>query len=483
MKQLLYILFVISQLQHFISAQWQPDVRLTNNPFESFTSLNNARNVSSTGNLVHVLWHDDRDGNEEIYYKRSLDAGLTWGTDTRLTNNDTHSTGPSVFAIGQVVHAVWHDIRDGNFEIYYKRSVNSGGTWGTDTRLTVNSAVSTTPSVYAVTVTSHIVHLVWRDFRDGNDEIYYKRSTDGGTTWGADTRLTVNSSNSINPSVSVSGSVVNVVWYDNRDGNNEIYYKRSPDAGVTWGPDTRVTNNSSVSLAPTLTASGSNVYIVWWDNRDGNNEIYCKRSTDAGINWDPDMRLTNNTAQSTYPSVSASAQTVYVVWIDGRDGNSEVYYKRSTNEGISWESDTRLTINTALSDYPSVSVNGQAVHVVWRDSRDGNEEIYYKLNPTGTTVGIININSGIPEHFSLSQNYPNPFNPTTYIEFQIPQSGLINITIYDALGRKVETIVNQNLAAGTYKAGWDASNMVSGVYFYRLNTGDFTDTKKMILLK
>ena len=81
----------------------------------------------------------------------------------------------------------------------------------------------------------------------GTDEIYYKRSTDAGVNWGTDTRLTNNTADSWYPSVAVSGSVVHVVWDDNRDGNSEIYYKRSTDAGVNWGADTRLTNNTAYS--------------------------------------------------------------------------------------------------------------------------------------------------------------------------------------------------------------------------------------------
>ncbi len=199
----------------------------------------------------------------------------------------------------------------------------------------------------------------------------------------------------------------------------EIYYKRSTDAGVNWGADTRLTNNIAYSEFPSVAVSGSVVHVVWNDNRDGNSEIYYKRSTDGGISWGADTRLTNNSAISEYPSVAVSGSVVHVVWQDNRDGNYEIYYKRSTDAGISWGADTRLTNNTAFSWYPSVAVSGSVVHVVWKDNRDGNWEIYYKRNPTGNPVGIQNISTEIPSTYSLSQNYPNPFNPTTNIKFSI----------------------------------------------------------------
>ncbi|MEO8513773.1 MAG: T9SS type A sorting domain-containing protein, partial [Ignavibacteria bacterium] len=88
-----------------------------------------------------------------------------------------------------------------------------------------------------------------------------------------------------------------------------------------------------------------------------------------------------------------------------------------------------------------------------------------------------------PNQFSLSQNYPNPFNPTTNIKFAIPNSEFVKLIVYDIPGREVEMLVNENLNAGTYNADWNAASFSSGVYFYKLHAGEFTETKKMVLVK
>ena len=85
--------------------------------------------------------------------------------------------------------------------------------------------------------------------------------------------------------------------------------------------------------------------------------------------------------------------------------------------------------------------------------------------------------------FALSQNYPNPFNPSTTIRYDILNSGIVTLKIYDILGREVKTLVNQYENGGTYDVNFDASNFSSGVYFYQLRAGSFISTKKMILLK
>jgi hypothetical protein len=124
-----------------------------------------------------------------------------------------------------------------------------------------------------------------------------------------------------------------------------------------------------------------------------------------------------------------------------------------------------------------------------------------KLNKTTGGVGTIDmgayeykigddpltfVETGIastPKKFMLSQNYPNPFNPATTISFSLAKSSFVSLKIFDLLGREVATIVSEEMSAGSYSRQWNAANMTSGIYFYRLQAGSFTETKKLILLR
>jgi len=107
--------------------------------------------------------------------------------------------------------------------------------------------------------------------------------------------------------------------------------------------------------------------------------------------------------------------------------------------------------------------------------------IYYPNNPT---IGIVQLSSIIPDQFNLMQNYPNPFNPQTKIRFDVPSaSSNLRLVVFDELGREIAVLVNQNLSPGSYEVKWDATNLSAGVYYYRLFTENFTETKKMLLIK
>jgi hypothetical protein len=487
MKNLL-VLFLFLFFAASSNAEWQTEVPLTNDPSSSLTSFGNARCIATNGDVIHVVWYDGYSvgvGNWEIYYKRSTDRGLTWSDNVNLSNNGSIAYNPAIAVSGSYVHVVWYDNRDGNYEEYYKRSIDGGITWDPEIRLTNNTGISMHPSISASGLN---VHLVWFDNSDGNFEIYYKNSIDGGDTWSADVRLTNNAGKSYHPTVGVSGSVVHVAWYDSTVGNWEIYYKRSTNGGLNWGADTRLTNNSAVSQFPTLAVSGLTVHIVWADRRQGGGNIYYKRSVNGGSSWGADTRLNKSNSQNYWPSLAVNGSVVHLVYERTVKNGYEIIYNTSNNDGIRWGTDVQLTSNPSKSSVPSIAVSGTDVHIIFRDWRDGNTEIYYKRYIGASipkSVATAENEEKNPTAFQLMQNYPNPFNPSTIISWQAPVGSKQTLKVYDLLGNEVATLVDDYREAGSYEVEFNTKDyyLASGIYLYRIEAGDFVQTKMMILVK
>ncbi|MFQ6677068.1 MAG: T9SS type A sorting domain-containing protein [Fidelibacterota bacterium] len=107
------------------------------------------------------------------------------------------------------------------------------------------------------------------------------------------------------------------------------------------------------------------------------------------------------------------------------------------------------------------------------------DDVYYNESPP---LGIDD-NASIAKGFELNQNYPNPFNPVTHINYTIPEIGPVKLAVFNVLGKEVSTLVNMVVTPGTHSAVWDAGDMPSGVYFYRIEAGSFTQTRKLLLIK
>ena len=149
----------------------------------------------------------------------------------------------------------------------------SGQTWSSLKRLTWNSGGSSSPHV--AIDSSDRIHMVWMDDTPGNFEIFYKRSTDSGATWSGPKRLTwIPGWSMIGSIATPPGNGIHVVWYEDFQGNIEVFYKRSTDSGANWSGLTRMTWNSGSSSGPSIAADAvNNIHMVWYDNTPGNNDI------------------------------------------------------------------------------------------------------------------------------------------------------------------------------------------------------------------
>ena len=379
------------------------EIRFSSRDAQSVKSFNNARAIAvGSDRIVHVVWSELRDDIDEIRYRRSGDLGLTWGKDAvmardpNFTGGNPHagSSCPALTVSGPKVYVVW--VEDGGSdmaagsELFFRRSADAGLSWEETERLTRAPGQSVSPSIAA---SGNEIHLIWTDLRnDGIEEIYYKCSRDEGRTWSDDLRLTESMSLKGHPVVSTAGNAVHCFWMDMRDGNWEIYCRRSIDGGRTWFESNRLTDDPGMSEVPSAVAVGDKVYVVWEDTRDSptgeDYEIYFKRSTDGGQVWSEDIRLTRAARYSLNPFIDISGDDIYVAWQDRRDGEEdgripdhEIYLKSSTDGGENWSPDMRLTFEPSNSVLAAVAATPSSVLVLWVDYREGGPQVYFKSVP------------------------------------------------------------------------------------------------------
>lgn len=379
MKRIGLVIFVLAMVilaQHAF-ADWSPAKRLTWNSGGSYSP-----DVAAYGHaVIHAVWYDSTPYNYEIYYKRSTDGGTTWGGAQRLTWNSGVSAAPAAAVdSGGAVHVVWSDDTPGNKAIYYRKSPDGGTTWSAAKRLTWSSGDSGWPDM--AIDSGGAIHIVWNDNASGSTEIFYKQSTNGGAAWSPAKRLTWTSGGSGAQAIAGgSGNDLHVAWEDYTPGNQEIYHLKSSDGGTNWSTPRRITWTPTKSYNPAVALdSGNAVHVVWEDSMAGNSEIYYKRSTNGGTTWGAAQRLTWTPGYSSNSIIGTdSSGVIHFVWYDEASGDFEIYHKRSTNGGTTWSPRQRLTWNSGISSFPALALDSSdSIHLVWTDDTPGNAEIYYK---------------------------------------------------------------------------------------------------------
>ncbi len=187
-------------------------------------------------------------------------------------------------------------------------------------------------------------------------------------------------------------------------------------------------------------------------------------STDYGKNW-----IASNSGISNNAVVTSLA-------IDGKNlfaGTYEGVFL-STDNGKNWSA-----INDGLT---AIGITALAIYNGYLFAGTNNNGVWWR-SLSGIVTNVEKDHNELSLQFTISQNYPNPFNPATTIKYQITNSSIVTLKIYDMLGREIETLVDGYKTAGEYKVLFNASNLASGIYFYRIHAGDFVETKKLILLK
>ena len=181
--------------------------------------------------------------------------------------------------------------------------------------------------------------------------------------------------------------------------------------------------------------------------------------------------------------------SIYEMWYEGAGaGVTQIGYATST-DGLVWtKSDSNPVLLVGpIADWdwthvfvPTVLYDGTSYHLWYVGySSDFKGKIGYA---TAIKIGITN-ETVIPDKFRLSQNYPNPFNPVTVIRYSIPKAEEVSLVVYNLIGEEVAHLIDERKPAGNYTVEWNASSLSSGIYFYRLQAGDFVQTRKMVLLK
>ena len=283
-------------------------------------------------------------------------------------------------------------------------------------------------------------------------------------------------------------------------GMSDIKAQRYSSDGTALGSNFRVNDDqgSNRQVSPSISTDGSgNFVIAWVDDRNfqtllDTTDIYAQRYSSDGTALGSNFKVNDDQGSSFYwdggPSSSTDGSGNFVItWADWRNGNRDIYAQRYTIDGSTLGSNF-MVINTSEEDQSSPDVklwNGR-IYNTWADNRAGGTgyDIWANVLDWNNPVGVEDEETlEIPSAFSLSQNYPNPFNPSTKIRYSIPQSSNVVIKVFDVLGNEIATLVNEEKPVGIYEITWYAESLPSGIYFYRIQTGSFVETKKMVLMK
>jgi len=283
------------------------------------------------------------------------------------------------------------------------------------------------------------------------------KSSNNGATW-----IRSRSANGGGPILVNPPYVYAVVLFGGEFGGDALF--RSKDFGTSWLDLWGSGWPFCCASIKALTASPDGRHFFAAENSFD----YVHHSTDGGLTWISNISPSNTVLSLVvHPFPAPSTRFDLFAGTVGRG------IFRSSDNSATW-----TEVNDGFP--PNVTVNALQTYGQYLFAATGQGVWRRRLSELVTSVQQ---STGAPNRFTLEQNYPNPFNPATRIPFSVQGSGFTSLKVYDILGREVRTLVNEYLQPGSYEVTFDASGLASGVYLYRLQAGEFTQTKHMLLMR
>jgi len=233
--------------------------------------------------------------------------------------------------------------------------------------------------------------------------------------------------------------------------------------------------------------NSDNIVSVFWDTQWWpNDDLFLQCYTPEGEQvWEEHLEVSElNTQKVRWGIVESDNNSNIIVWAENR-APAGMYAQKIDEQGNKlWNNDKFIGSQTSESTVITDGNNGAII--VWNNSGGIYAQKKKKNGNLGEIITSVNEDENkniIPGSFYLAQNHPNPFNPVTSIPYAISSKQFITLKVYDVLGNEIETLVNEEKPAGSYEVKFDAFELPSGIYFYRIQAGSFIDVKKMILIK
>ena len=410
--------------------------------------------------------------------------------------------------------------------IVCQRSTDGGQTWNDGSAFGLNNNKQQDKEWAIVDRATNTIYVTWTQFDQygstnelDSTNILFVRSTDQGMTWSAPMRINKTAGDCLDSDNTVEGAVpavgpggeVYVAWA----GPEGIMFDRSTDMGDTWlendifvsdfpgGWDYNIPGISRCNGLPVTCCDISNgpnrgtIYVNWSDQRNGetDTDIWLSLSRDGGYTWSAPKRVNNDATGKqqffTWMTVDEATGYLWFVFYDRRnhtDLKTDVYMAVSKDGGSTFtnfkvsESPFSPSANIFFGDYTNISAHNNIVRPIWARLQSGNLSV---LTAIVDSV-MVDIPDLITEAVTEEQSYPNPFSDETFYSFRLHRRSLVNLDVMNLFGKRVSTIYrNQWLEAGKYIERFNPSgiDLPSGVYYFRLNSGETEMRRKIIFLR
>ena len=336
--------------------------------------------ISSSSENIYIVWQESvgsyGTSNYDIFFKKSNDSGETFGSPINLSNNSGFSEHPQIASVENIIYIVWVDDSSGEREIMFCKSSDSGKTFSNSTIVSQNSMG---PYHVELAAEGQSVYIVWNNFdKEMRNIILLSKSDDAGKTFEELSEIGIGDMETF-PKIAADADEYFVTWDKENDKDTEILFIKGHK---NYNKIHNITNLSKLNDEgidggeTQVAANAEHVLVTWTSNMPVDKKhLYVSSSINDGNDFGNSVRL---------PSINSSnVENIiidgnsYIVWQDNIYGNQDIFFTKSNMNGTSIDKPINVSNNTGISECPSITVSKNGIHMVWEDETTGNHEVLY----------------------------------------------------------------------------------------------------------
>jgi hypothetical protein len=346
--------------------------------------------VTTSGDNVYVVWQESVPGeskrNYDIFFKRSNDSGDSFSKEINLSNNRGFSEHPQISSSEDSVYVVWADDSSGNRQIIFRKSNDKGDSFSKEIHLSnPESQVSESMETFAFGSSAYVVWL--EKVLNGTHRVMLASSKDHGATFGEPQILSENAMDHTYPKVSAFGEHVYVSWNVDEAPtvDSGVFFIASSDNAETFSNVTKLNRDKKDFGEPQIASYANKVYVIWGGSLNNKvNSLFLVTSEDNGKTFTElksieETKLGKLVSPRNVEIVTDEMDQLFIVWQDHiqTSEKEEILFASSNNGGQSFNDVTNLSNNIDISECPSIATNGKMIFTTWEDLTPGNKEIFF----------------------------------------------------------------------------------------------------------
>ena len=370
--------------------------------FEDAINLSNNNGSSAFPRLVvsepnvYVVWYDYSPGQSDIFFGKSDDRGKSFHTINIKTPDPSYN--PWIASWSNYVYLVWNDggrtttielpggesrivdVTTGDEEIFFGVSKDEGETFefsnlsNSPDKMSWNARIrSSGPNVF----------VVWNEMTGKESDIIFSASSDNGNNFSTPINVSNDTRESSNAGIAVSENNIYLIWNQETQDSTDIFYAKSAYNGITFSEPINLSNSTGVAQIgrdTQIAVSGSNVFIVWYEDFIDYSDIFFTRSIDGGLTFSKPINLSQTNSKSEFPQIAANKENVFVIWHDYSQGNGDIFFRESTDSGATFGSIRNLSNDAEESNIfvlgPQLFLAENRVYTVWQNMTENSSDLF-----------------------------------------------------------------------------------------------------------